>query len=70
MEIILSINLISYLISHNFIFRICLTKLDILDSFDEVKIGTEYHLNGKALNYYPSSLFELSGVEVHIEYLL
>jgi len=48
------------------IFRICLTKLDILDTFDEVKIGVEYQLNGKALNYYPSSLFELSSVEVYI----
>lgn len=47
-----------------FIFRICLTKLDILDSFDEVKIGVEYQLNGKTLNYYPSSLFELASVEV------
>lgn len=49
-----------------FIFRICLTKLDILDSFDEVKIGVDYTLNGKALNYYPSSLSELSSVEVYI----
>lgn len=48
-----------------FIFRICLTKLDILDYFSEVNIGVEYLLNGKVLNYYPSSLSELSAVEVN-----
>lgn len=44
-----------------------MTKLDILDDFDEVKIGVEYQLNGKVLNYHPSSLSELSTVEVSID---
>jgi len=57
-------------LSVNFVFRICLTKLDILDSFDEVKIGVEYQLNGKTLDYYPSCLSELSSVKVLIILIL
>ncbi|XP_025190970.1 adenylosuccinate synthetase isoform X1 [Melanaphis sacchari] len=60
----LDIPLLKYTSMVNGYTKICLTKLDILDTFDEVKIGVEYQLNGKALNYYPSSLFELSSVEV------
>ncbi len=35
------------------LFSICLTKLDILDSFDEIKIGVAYKLDGKVLNSVP-----------------
>ncbi len=34
---------------------IALTKLDVLDEFDEIKICTRYSLNGKAINYLPSA---------------
>ena len=34
---------------------IALTKLDVLDEFDEIKICTGYSLNGKAINYLPSA---------------
>ena len=34
---------------------VALTKLDILDDFDEIKIGVEYLKNGKKLDHYPSS---------------
>ena len=34
---------------------IALTKLDVLDGFDEIKICTGYSLNGKAINYLPSA---------------
>ncbi|XP_050528215.1 adenylosuccinate synthetase [Daktulosphaira vitifoliae] len=61
----LDIPLLIYTSMVNGYTKICLTKLDILDDFDEVKIGFEYLLNGKKLNYYPSSLFELSSVKVN-----
>ena len=34
-------------------FRLAVTKLDILDGFDEVKIGTHYMKNGQRIEYYP-----------------
>ena len=34
---------------------IALTKLDVLDGFDEIKICTGYSLNGKIINYLPSA---------------
>ena len=34
---------------------IALTKLDVLDGFEEIKICTGYSLNGKTLNYLPSA---------------
>ena len=34
---------------------IALTKLDVLDEFDEIKICTGYSLNGKNINYLPSA---------------
>ncbi|CAH0594372.1 unnamed protein product [Chrysodeixis includens] len=43
---------------------ICLTKLDILDTLKEIKIGVAYKLNGKKIEYFPSSMSELSNVEV------
>jgi len=41
-----------------------LTKLDILDTFDEIKICVAYKLDGKTINYYPANLDELARVEV------
>lgn len=32
---------------------ICLTKLDILDTFEEVKVGVSYKLDGKILDSVP-----------------
>ncbi|CAG9128308.1 unnamed protein product [Plutella xylostella] len=43
---------------------ICLTKLDILDTLDSIKVGVGYKLNGKKIDYFPSSIKELSNVEV------
>jgi len=34
---------------------IALTKLDVLDELDEIKICTQYELNGKKIDYFPSS---------------
>ncbi|XP_045502846.1 adenylosuccinate synthetase isoform X2 [Colias croceus] len=43
---------------------LCLTKLDILDNLQEIKVGVAYKLNGKKIDYFPSSMTELSAVEV------
>jgi len=34
---------------------IALTKLDILDDLDEIKIGVEYLKNGEKVHHFPSS---------------
>ncbi|XP_053613264.1 adenylosuccinate synthetase [Plodia interpunctella] len=44
--------------------HLCLTKLDILDTLKEIKIGIAYKLHGKRIDYFPSSMKELSEVEV------
>ena len=36
-------------------YSICLTKLDILDDFDEIKIGVAYKLDGKTLESMPGT---------------
>lgn len=41
-----------------------LTKLDVLDNFDELKVGVAYKLDGKVIDYFPANLDELSRVEV------
>ncbi len=41
---------------------IALTKLDVLDGFDEIKICTGYELGGKVLDYLPASLKEQESV--------
>jgi adenylosuccinate synthase len=43
---------------------LALTKMDILDKLDEIKIGVEYVKDGQRLDYYPSSEFQFRGVEV------
>ena len=35
------------------LYSICLTKMDILDTFDEIKIGVCYKLDGKVLDSMP-----------------
>lgn len=39
-----------------------LTKLDVLDSFEEVKIGVRYTIDGKEIDYMPSTVHEYSQV--------
>lgn len=43
---------------------IALTKLDILDTLPEIKIGVAYKKNGKILDYFPANSAELASVEV------
>ena len=42
---------------------IALTKLDVLDGFDKVKICTGYRLRGKVLDYFPSHAADQAAVE-------
>lgn len=44
--------------------RLCVTKLDILDTLAEIKVGISYKSKGEKLNYFPSNTAELAGVEV------
>jgi adenylosuccinate synthase len=41
-----------------------LTKLDVLDELDEIKVAKEYRLHGETLQSIPASLDELAQVEV------
>ncbi len=42
---------------------IALTKLDVLDGFEKVRICTGYRLNGKVLDYFPAHAGEQDAVE-------
>lgn len=37
--------------------RLAVTKLDILDVFDEIKVGIAYHLDGKKVETFPGITF-------------
>lgn len=42
---------------------LAITKLDVLDSFDEIKICTGYRLDGKEIDYFPAGLTDQGKVE-------
>lgn len=42
---------------------LALTKLDVLDGMDEIKICTGYMLNGKKLDYFPAGMDEQAAIE-------
>ncbi|KAG0227862.1 phosphoribosylaminoimidazole carboxylase ade2 [Actinomortierella wolfii] len=44
-----------------------ITKLDVLDDLDEIKIGVAYKVDGKELGYFPADLTILEKVEVVYE---
>ncbi|KGL81707.1 Adenylosuccinate synthetase isozyme 2, partial [Tinamus guttatus] len=48
---------------------LALTKLDILDTFPEIKVGVEYRLDGKPIPYFPASQELLDRVSVRYETL-
>lgn len=48
---------------------VCLTKLDVLDELDEIRVCTSYTLNGEVVNLPPSSADEYEQVEPHYETL-
>jgi adenylosuccinate synthase len=46
---------------------LCLIKLDVLDTFAEIKLAVSYKIDGKEINGFPSSLENLAKVEVVYE---
>ncbi|MGH0167903.1 UNVERIFIED_CONTAM: hypothetical protein FKN15_062098 [Acipenser sinensis] len=48
---------------------LALTKLDILDVMDEIKVGIAYKLNGKRIPYFPANQEVLQRLEVDYETL-
>lgn len=47
----------------NSLTEIALTKLDVLDTFDEVKVCVAYRVNGEIVRHYPDTVERLSLVE-------
>jgi adenylosuccinate synthase len=48
----------------NYYTALNLTKLDVLDDFDEIKVATAYQIDGKELDSFPADLETLGKVEV------
>jgi len=46
---------------------IALTKLDVLDGMEELKIATSYRLNGEPLDHFPASMADQAAVEAEYE---
>uniref|UniRef100_A0A8C2FS68 Adenylosuccinate synthetase n=1 Tax=Cyprinus carpio TaxID=7962 RepID=A0A8C2FS68_CYPCA len=46
---------------------LALTKLDILDVLEEIKVGVAYKINGKRIPYFPANMEVLQKVEVEYE---
>ncbi|SCU98439.1 LAMI_0F14642g1_1 [Lachancea mirantina] len=44
--------------------RLNITKLDVLDTFEEIQIGVSYSLRGKKLDLFPEDLIALGNVDV------
>lgn len=63
----LDIPLLRYTTMVNGYTALALTKTDILDKLDEIKIGVDYVKDGKVLDYFPSSEDQFVGVEVKYE---
>ena len=42
---------------------IALTKVDVLDGFEELKICTGYRLDNKIINFFPSGILEQNKIE-------
>ena len=43
---------------------LALTKIDILDKLDEIKIGVNYVKDGAVMEHYPSNVYQYDGVSV------
>jgi adenylosuccinate synthase len=54
---------LKYSVMINGISEIALTKLDVLDDFDEISICTEYKLNSKTTKYFPADIDTLAQAE-------
>ena len=47
----------------NSLTELALTKLDVMDDFDEIKICTDYRINGELVEGYPDRVEVLGAVE-------
>ncbi|EGR29579.1 hypothetical protein IMG5_152900 [Ichthyophthirius multifiliis] len=63
----LDIPLLRYSNMINKFSSINITKLDVLDQMDQIKIATKYLIDGKEIGYMPSTIDELS--QVQVEYI-
>jgi len=45
---------LKYSVMINGISEIAITKLDVLDNFDEIRLCTKYNVNGKEISYFPA----------------
>jgi adenylosuccinate synthase len=53
----------------NGITHLAVTKMDVLDSFEEIKVCTGYKMRGKTLEYFPSQTEDLEDIEPVYEVL-
>lgn len=59
----LDLEMIKFAVSLNGVNKIALTKIDVLDTYEEIKICTGYTLNGKKVNYYDGDSYFLDNVK-------
>jgi adenylosuccinate synthase len=65
----LDVVLLRYVNMINGFTAIAVTKLDVLDVFDEVKIGVRYFKDGVEIDYIPANVSEFAKVQVEYETL-
>lgn len=53
--------------SYLWCFRIAIAKLDVLDDFDEVKLGVAYRHNGKKLTSYPGAYCDCGELQFRLK---
>jgi len=61
--------LVAYSQMVNGITSVAITKLDVLSSFEKIKVCVAYELNGKRIKYFPTSVEQLSAVKPIYEVL-
>jgi adenylosuccinate synthase len=60
---------LKYSVMINGISSIALTKLDVLDTFEEIKVCTGYKIDGKLLNSFPVDMHKFNNIELVYETL-
>ena len=60
---------LKYSVMINGISSIALTKLDVLDTFEEIKVCTGYKIDGKSLNSFPVDMHKFNNIELVYETL-
>jgi len=61
--------LVAYSQMVNGITSVAITKLDVLSSFEKIKVCVAYELNGKRIKYFPTAVEQLSAVKPVYEVL-